>query len=157
MSELEKYLELAKLIQEDFAARRDLEWKLSIGLWGGAAALTYAITQEAEIHQKVALYCDKSYGLIQMIFWAVLIAHGAILILIQNAHARNRRLFWWYLEKAEGLTSTERPYKTLNSYKDWYDGIKDIRRWLWFTYHMSMTAIVLLAVWFMLQLNSVPK
>lgn len=150
-----KYLELAKILQADFASKRDLEWKLSIGLWGGAAALMYSIISIPELHKGVADCVDKYDRYAWMAFSGILIGHSAVLILIQDSHHENRRLYWWYLKKAEGITCKDRPFYDSDSwmgkFRKWKNGLRCIKRWVWFAYHLGTTAAVLLIVWFILQ------
>ena len=164
----ETYLELAKLSQSDFASRRTLEWKLSLGLWGSIAAFVYMVVKTEKLRPKVA------DSLSEMSWWPFLligIVHVSIILVVQISHARDKKLYWWYREQMEG-SSEPRPWKInptsaklgvcgwIKQVWNYWNPcawflrcLKDRKRCCWFVYHIAVTIFVLCGAWFLLTLD----
>lgn len=133
---------MARIYQEDFSNRRNLEWQLSLGLWGSAAALTYAVVGTDSAHTKIAGVIGEHECTSHVLCAAILIAHSIVLFLIQHSHASHRAMYWWFLDRAQG-SKRERPWK-LGDRSGYCDMARhDKERWAWFAYHLLFTAIVL--------------
>lgn len=154
-------IKLAEMTQSDFASRRDLEWKLSLGLWGSVAAFTYTAVEHADVHARIAEQLTPWIGV--PIFAAIVIFHGYVINLVQQSHSKDKLLYWWYRERAEG-SNRDRPWKvdetpksrekkdraTKGDKEDFRKKEERKSRTKWFLYHIGITIIVLAGAFFLL-------
>jgi hypothetical protein len=155
-----KWIDLAKISQEEFKDRRALEWKLAFGFWTGIASFTYFVTGDKTLHLQPCVLTIL-YGLIGLVatcFW---------LFPLQRAHADNKAWWKYYLDRAEGYppciankaggspTCTEQATKPLpcTCRPENWTIFKPFANWktinsLWFIGQISFTLIFLVLSWF---------
>jgi hypothetical protein len=143
MSADQKLLELAKLSQADFENRRNLEWKLSLGLWGAIGLFVYTAIGNEKLRSRIAdvLRGHPCFALLLIALIATL--HGCIMRVIQKSNDRDKKYYRWYREALEG-TLDDRPPSipppTLAG------------RFKWFVYHIFITLMVLAGAWLLLSI-----
>jgi hypothetical protein len=96
------WLELAKLSQEMFKNRRELEWKLAFGFWTGIASFTAAFFVPDKIRPLTPPSCWK----LASVYFGAWIAALLWQLAIQKGHADN--LHYWKLYMESGAKSMEK-------------------------------------------------
>ncbi len=96
MSHEEICLELAKVAQQAFESRRNLEWKATYGLWVGIGAITYFAVEHAGTVSAAGWWC----------LFVAYIVTGLVWILgwqpyIHWAHKRDKEWKHYYSDRAE--------------------------------------------------------
>ncbi len=98
-TDTERWIELAKIAQQDFFNRRQLEWRLSFSFWTAIAAFTATFFVEYGVEKPECLCWIVSVyaaGFLLFAFWTYL---------VQRAHWRGKRFWLYYMNMAAGWTT----------------------------------------------------
>lgn len=104
MTDDSRFVDLARLAQDAFDARRRYEWRINYSLWGGLAAIGYWAHQE-----KVRIF-DSSCGAI-VVGGALVLLYLASLLLINCGHAKDKAWKHYYMWRAIGKVDRPEPKK----------------------------------------------
>jgi|GEM_PF-5317615 len=136
MSEEEKWLGLAKLAQDSFFNRREVEWKSAFGLWTAIGGITYfAVSNAAALTHVHMSWFAVGYGLL----WFVLLFCWQLPL--RRGFEDDKRWKHHYMHKAEGIASTS-PESA-----DYLVGFTDSRHLPWTLSQMAVTFVFLAASW----------
>lgn len=138
------WIELAKLAQQSFFNRRELEWKLSFGFWAAIAAVTSAFFSGklSTIYAHTPCILASAYLLLFVLtipFWH---------LPLQKAHGGDKKYYFYYLKRARGI---EDP-----SFREKKGTWVDVDKW-WFCGHLVFTAFFLVVSWYLITQIAIPS
>ena len=96
----QELIELAKMAQANFHARRTIEWQLLLAYWGGlglVVAVILANKSVMSVNGLLAIRCAMIALLFIVFFFCI--------IPMEGANATDKKLFHYYQHRIEGLDS----------------------------------------------------
>lgn len=96
--ETEKYLALAKMSQDDFFNRRQLEWRLGFAVWTAIGIFTAGFFATDNLH----IPNDVPLVVICIAYMMLFILCIVAQVFIQVAHWRSLRYYFYFRSKASG-------------------------------------------------------
>jgi hypothetical protein len=99
------WIELAKIAQQSFFNRREVEWKLAIGFWTAIGAFTWAFFAVESL--TVPPYFCCALGFIYLLLFLLTIPFWHLPI--QKAHSIDKQYYHFYIKKARGVDCDDLP------------------------------------------------
>lgn len=97
-SETEKYLALAKMSQDDFFNRRQLEWRLGFAVWTAIGIFTAGFFATDNLH----IPNDIPLRVIFLAYVLLFVLFFVAQVFIQVAHWRSLKYYFYFRSKASG-------------------------------------------------------
>jgi hypothetical protein len=137
------WLELAKIAQQSFFNRREIEWKLSLGFWTAIAAFSWMFFKVDCLYVPPCFGCWLGFGYLFLFILTIPFWH----LPLQRAHGADKRYLNYYLKRARGIDDPK--FREGNG--TWEDVDKD-----WFYGHLAFTLFFLLLSWVVITQLAVP-
>lgn len=137
------WLELAKIAQQSFFNRRELEWKLSLGFWAAISAFTWLFFSVAGIQVPTNFTCLLGIGYVLLFILTIPFWH----LPLQKAHGGDKKYYFSYLKRARG----EDDFGFVEGKGTWKDVDKT-----WFFGHLVFSGFFLAASWMLITQVAVP-
>lgn len=139
MPETDRWIELAKVSLASFQNRRAYEWKLTCGFWFGIGASSAGCRllgcNSIEWFPAFLFTSYAVFAFVYLLLWKVT---------IHSAHARDRALFNYFMEKAQGF-DVEAPTDPIGPTK--LIRRMTVHNWIWLIGQILVTVTGLLLAW----------
>lgn len=136
------WIALAKIAQESFFNRRQLEWRLSLGFWSAIGALTWLFftVEGIQVPSNFSCILGIACGIVFILsipFWH---------LPLQIAHGGDKKYYFYYLKRAQRLDGSPPEGKGT-----W----KDVDK-LWFYSHVLFSFFFLALSWYLITHIALP-
>lgn len=137
------WLELAKIAQQSFFNRRELEWKLSLGFWAAIGAFTWLFFSVSDIQVPDHFTCILGVAYVVLFSLTIPFWH----LPLQKANGGDKKYYFSYLNRARGIEDSG----FIEGKGTW----KDVDH-TWFIGHLVFSFFFLAVSWFVITQVAVP-
>lgn len=130
------FVDLAKLSQESFFNRREIEWRSAFGLWTAIGAWTYVSVTNAAVLVKLPL---QSFPKLLVILTVALFVGWQLPL--RRAFEDDKRWKHYFMKRAAGIP-VEPPESA-----GFLTGVTELRHWPWTFSQLAVTIVFLIASW----------